>query len=436
MKAAHPADGAAITSAHMGLGHLRAAHALRSVMNAPIILEGAHGPGGKEDRIWRWYRRLYTIMSRLDTVPLAGAWLKGLLIKLENIAPLYPHRDLSAPGFSVRYLDYLIRRRGLCRTGLKQMERFRRLVHTFYASAVAGELYLADKSHFLVVTDSDVHRIWAPRNPDTSSITYLVPCRRTCRRLRAYGVPARNIRVTGFPLPKGLVGTEQQDALKSNLRRRLGRLAPSWWLRKHGSWLKHLLSQAPDTQQPGPMTLMCAIGGTGAQVDLLFAVLTSLRAHIQANRIRAALSLGVNQSLVRRVTRFLRCMDLTREQVEIVAHKTFAGYFDRFNRTLAHTDVLWTKPSELAFYASLGLPIVTAPAIGAHEDANRRWLSRIHAGLHHVPARCMGDWLTHAKQDGLLARAAVDGFAYGNALGAYNIRDLALSTRQRTCKPG
>ena len=36
-------------------------------------------------------------------------------------------------------------------------------------------------------------------------------------------------------------------------------------------------------------------------------------------------------------------------------------YFKNFNESLRTTDVLWTKPSELVFYAALGIPIIMAP---------------------------------------------------------------------------
>ena len=35
--------------------------------------------------------------------------------------------------------------------------------------------------------------------------------------------------------------------------------------------------------------------------------------------------------------------------------------------------MLWTKPSEMTFYAALGIPLILAPPLGAHERYNRRW---------------------------------------------------------------
>ena len=47
-------------------------------------------------------------------------------------------------------------------------------------------------------------------------------------------------------------------------------------------------------------------------------------------------------------------------QVEVLQEPDFDSYYEAMNALLARTDVLWTKPSELTFYAALGLPIVRA----------------------------------------------------------------------------
>ena len=51
-----------------------------------------------------------------------------------------------------------------------------------------------------------------------------------------------------------------------------------------------------------------------------------------------------------------------------------------FNALMRETDVLWTKPSELCFYAGLGIPIVMSPPLGAHEEHNQTALMRAGAG--------------------------------------------------------
>ena len=65
----------------------------------------------------------------------------------------------------------------------------------------------------------------------------------------------------------------------------------------------------------------------------------------------------------------------------------FRAYYARFNALLARTDVLWTKPSELTFYAALGLPLVCGAPVGVHERHNRRWVREAGAGVKQRDAR-------------------------------------------------
>ena len=73
--------------------------------------------------------------------------------------------------------------------------------------------------------------------------------------------------------------------------------------------------------------------------------------------------------------------------IELLHDPDLATYVRRMNELLARTDVLWTKPSELTFYAALGLPIVCAPPVGVHERRNRRWVRESGAG--HPRARAV-----------------------------------------------
>jgi hypothetical protein len=87
--------------------------------------------------------------------------------------------------------------------------------------------------------------------------------------------------------------------------------------------------------------------------------------------------------------------------------------------------VLWTKPSELAFYCGLGLPILMADPIGAQEELNKRWLREIHAGVSPPgPIDACGEWLFDLRESGRLAEAAWDGFLKARKLGTYKIERL------------
>lgn len=100
-----------------------------------------------------------------------------------------------------------------------------------------------------------------------------------------------------------------------------------------------------------------------------------------------------------------------------------------FNLALRETDVLWTKPSELSFYAALGLPIIMSAPVGSQEDFNREWLLNIGAGIDSPEAEFVDEWLPDLLSSGRLARAAVDGFLNANNLGAYNIEKILLKKK-------
>src|SRR5207249_4392571 len=81
------------------------------------------------------------------------------------------------------------------------------------------------------------------------------------------------------------------------------------------------------------------------------------------------------------------------DAVEILHLPTLDDYFRAFHARLADTDVLWTKPSEMTFFAGLGLPLIMAPPVGVHERYNRRWAAEAGAGLFQHDVRYAGEWL-------------------------------------------
>ena len=93
------------------------------------------------------------------------------------------------------------------------------------------------------------------------------------------------------------------------------------------------------------------------------------------------------------------------------------------NEILRTTDILWTKPSELVFYTALGLPIIMAPPLGAHEHRNRAWLKKIGSGLDQADPGQAHQWLFNWLDQGRLARAALNGFASASRQGTYAVEE-------------
>jgi hypothetical protein len=110
--------------------------------------------------------------------------------------------------------------------------------------------------------------------------------------------------------------------------------------------------------------------------------------------------------------------------VEIVYEDTFEEYYNKFNKVLRKADILWTKPSELSFYAALGLPIIIAPTIGSHENINKQWLLDSGFGMEQKDIKFVKRWLMDEIKEGSLAKIAMQGFVDGTQLGVLKIKQV------------
>jgi hypothetical protein len=127
-----------------------------------------------------------------------------------------------------------------------------------------------------------------------------------------------------------------------------------------------------------------AIGGAGAQTRQVGKILQALRGRILDGDLKLTLVAGIRPDVAGILHRMVQSAHLSANihaGIEILVSENFEDYFHRFNECLADTDVLWTKPSELVFYASLGLPILLAAPVGDQEHANRNWLLSNDAAL-------------------------------------------------------
>ena len=115
--------------------------------------------------------------------------------------------------------------------------------------------------------------------------------------------------------------------------------------------------------------------------------------------------------------------------VHILSAITTNEYFKIFNEALRETDVLWTKPSELSFYAGLGLPVIIAPTIGSQEDFNKSWLLHMGAGISQDNPKYTDQWFYDYLNAGDFAEKAMQGFVEIEKMGTYNIEKIISETR-------
>ncbi len=427
-------NGVVVAAVDMGYGHLRAAHALASALGTEVVeVDRPPFATPAESRLWDRLRLAYTGLSRAAQTPLLGPLMGRLLDTITEIPHPYPYRDQSAPTLGVELLQWLIQR-GLGDNLVRHLKRSGDcLLTTFFAPALAAAE--AGVSRVVcVVTDSDINRIWAPREPRAVEIEYCVPSEQALRRLRAFGVPASRIHVTGFPVPLELVGRDEERASEGRVAARLVRLDPAGTFRaQYREELAHVLGLLPASEERQPPRLTFAMGGAGAQSHIARAILPSLAPAVREGRFRLALVAGVRTQLAEQLTRWVAAAglgDLHDDAVEVLYEPSLPGYFAAFNHLLLRTDILWTKPSELTFFGAAGVAMIFAPPVGAHERANRRWAMQRGAGLTQYAPATAGQWLAEWLDEGILAGAAWNAYRRLPRRGTANILEVLRRTRQ------
>lgn len=421
-----------VVTANMGLGHQRGAWPLRILAHNGVITLGKDdNTTASEAKLWNRMRSSYEFLSRTKSWPIIGNTVFGILDKIQNIPRFYPIRDMSGPTYQVNWLKGFIEK-GLCSGVLTQMKREPLpMVTTFYAPAIAADTAGFSRV-YCVICDAEVNRIWVAENPRRSKLEYFAPCGRTVRRLKQYGVPDERIFLTGFPLPLELLGDRNLDVLRADMAQRLYNLDPKnrfWPL--HGRNVSHFLGEANlKNRKPGPITITFGIGGAGAQGDIAYAIGKSLRDRIIKGEVRYNILGGTRPEVARLIDDMRK--DLDCPAIRPVCGKTLVEYFQGFTEVMHTTDLLWTKPSELSFYAGLGIPVILAPVIGSQEVYNQSWLLEIQAGVPQEDPQYTDQWLYDLLHAGRLAEAAWDGFLKARKYGTYKIMEvLASGTMER-----
>lgn len=426
-----------VVAVNMGYGHERPAHALRylAVGGEVIIANDYPGIPDADKALWHTTQTWYERISRLSAFPLIGQFAFKLFDQIQHIPEFYPRRDLSAPSIEVRELAMIIRGRNFLHHLINQLaQNPKPLITTYFAVAMAAEEFAYPADIYLLVTDADMNRVWAPVHPKKSRIKYFAPTGRVAERLKLYGIRESQIYLTGYPLPREAIGGLDPTTLKVDLARRLCNLDPRGIFTEHaGHMLKATLDAKTCRRVNGRATtisLTFAIGGAGAQREIGIIIAKSLSQDILDGRITLNLVAGTRPEVAEyfraQLMKLGLASSLKNGGVRIIVAANRAAYFTAFNKLMQETDILWTKPSELAFYTGLGLPIIMAPTVGSQETFNRRWLQQIGGGIDQLDPRYTHAWLFDWINAGALARAAWLGFIDAPTHGAYRIEDIVL----------
>jgi len=418
-----------VVSVSMGYGHQRTAYSLRDLARGGIIINANDYPGipAGDRRVWEGMRNVYEFISRLKRIPLIGGAIFAILDKLQEILSYYPKRDLSRPIPQLRQAYFSIKRGWgnhlieYCKSKNGALP----FISTFFIPAFMAEFFNYPGEIFCVICDADISRAWAPLKPKESRIKYLVPTERAAERLRLYGVKKENIFLTGYPLPLENIGGESAEILKEDLKLRLLNLDPQKKYReKYKILTGETLGEMPE-ESDHPLTIMFAVGGAGAQKEIGIKAVKSLAVKIWAGDIKIILIAGTKKVIKEYFEKKLGKLGFANHKnIEIIYAAEIEEYFKKFNQLLRKTDILWTKPSELSFYSSLGLPIIIAPAIGSQEDFNERWLLKSGFGNLQENPRFAYQWLLDWVVQGYLAESAMQGFIEGERSGTLNIQKI------------
>lgn len=435
-----------VLTVDMGYGHQRAVYPLTDIAATPVGWDSAHGniitankyPGiPKADKArWEGGRGIYERISRMKKLPIIGKYIFGAMDAMQRIQPFYPKRDLTKPSLQLQQLYGMVEKGW----GKHLIDLLNKkplpLITSFFTTAYFAEVHDYKGDIYVICTDTDINRAWVSPKPSESRIHYLAPNKRVAGRLQLYGVPEERITITGFPLPKENIGGRKSvSVLKKNLGERLCHLDPNGrYRKKYEKTLEHYLGkQHCSIVSERPLTIAFAVGGAGAQREIGVTILHSLAGHIREGKVKLNLVAGARSEVYDYFAQAVAEMNFTAEEeknVHIVYDQNKLEYFQKFNKALMTTDILWTKPSELSFYAGLGLPIIMSPTVGSQEDFNKAWLHAIGAGVEQEDPAYTHEWLFDWLESGWLAQAAMEGFMDAPRNGAYHVEETVLKGKK------
>lgn len=366
----------------MGYGHMRAARPLRGIAEGGEIIpaDNYENIPGRDRRIWVNSRKFYNFISLLSDKGPPGRLIFNIFDYFQKIEAV--EKKQIKPTFQLKQ-GYALIKGGWGKDLVEKLNDKRLpLITTFFTIGQMAEVWGYKGEIYVLTTDSDISRVWAPLNPKKSRINYLASTRRAAEHLESYGVNTQKIHLTGFPLPRELV-------IKS-----------------------------PLFKSEKPLTITFAVGGAGVQAKIGKEIIKSLTPLIREKKIILNIILGTHRNLVSQFRE--------KPGVHIFSCETKEEYFNSFNKIISETDVLWTKPSELSFYAGLGLPVIIAPPLGAQEEKNREWLLKLGAGIDQSNPAEAYKWLPKLLKSGQLAEAAKAGFEKIEKNAVENISKIVL----------
>lgn len=411
---------AIIFTVSMGYGHQRTAHHLKELGEIINVNDHPFVPE-KEKKLWKKTSAFYHSISSFKSFPLIGSFLFSIFNFFQKIQKFYPKKKREKPNFYLKTIYFLIKR-GWGRELIFHFSKEKKpLISTFFVPAFFAEFFNYQSEIFCVVCDTDISRAWAPLFPFKSKIKYFVPTKRAKERLLLYGVKEENIFFTGYPLsPVNF----PENKVKEAFLRRIAKLDPKKnFLKKYGEFIQEKIGPLSFSQEP--LKILFSLGGAGAQKELALLILKSLKKEIEKEKVHFLISVGINQKandFLRK--KILEIFNFFPKNIEILFFEKLEDYFNAFDKAVLESDILITKPSELSFYASLGIPLLLLPSIGYQEDFNEDWLLKNNFAIKAKNLRYFSEWFFDFLNEGFFAKCAFLGFWEGKRDGFFNIKQI------------
>ncbi len=418
-----------IATATMGYGHNRTAFNLKHIaLNNIVVKVDNYINIPKFDKLfWTINQKSYNLFSHLIDIPLFGEKLFSFFDKFQRIENFYKNKHIQKVPLQLKN-NYFFIKFGWGKNIILKLKNINPqipFITTFFSIAYMAEEHKYPGEIFCVICDTDISRSWAPLNPKSSKIKYFVPTKRVKIRLENYGVKKENIFLTGYPLPLENLGDRKLTLLKKTILKRLEKLDPK---NKTSILYKPIIEKYIGKFQNNknkPLTLMFSVGGAGVQTKLAVNIIESLRDEIKRNNLNLILVAGTNKKIKDYFLNLIKFYNLENiKNLEILYFDTLEKFFSEFNKKLTSVDLILTKPSELSFYAALGIPILILPPVGAHEVLNKNWLIRKGAGIEVENLKYIKNWLSDFLKEGIFFRASLFGFLNIRKLGTFKIEDI------------
>ena len=417
-----------VVAVNMGYGHQRAAFALKNIAFKKKFITANNycGIPTLDRTLWHQTRSVYEFISKFKKVPVLGDFVFSLMDKVQEIKPFYPkERPLEPPGLQLKTIYGLMEHKDWGRHLIEKLdENPLPMVATFPVPGFMAEQWGYRGDIYLLVTDSDAARAWVPYFPKETKIRYFAPSQVVAERLVQYGIAKENIIFTGFPLSEEFTSREGILQTKEDLKRRVIRLDPQRKYRtKYADVVRAYFGRVPK-EQDGPPVITFAIGGAGAQQALGEEIIHNLTSLLKQGKVKLCMVAATHKDAASRFTKAVKKQGLSQKEVQVVFHKNKDEYFEKFTEVLRATDILWTKPSELSFYAALGIPLLLSPSIGSQEVQNEKWLLRLGSAVRQLNCKYAAEWIVDFLDQGLFAEAAMQGFVEMERNGVKNIAEV------------